>query len=660
VSLYAVDFETKGLYGEVLGFSIVGDDFETSLPWNAVNRGLLELYLEGSSLVVAVQPGEPWLVFHNAKYDVRIARQNGLRVAKGSYHDTQVLSYVLDASQVTHGLDACCQREGIPGKYDRDNIQWEVWDDEMQVYCLQDGRATRQLADIYLERLRQDARAWDLYTHVELPYVEVLMEMETTGFFINVPKAEKLYRILGRRSEAMLAWMQQQVGVIPGNEMVYKRRLQLNGVMQKVLVQELMPIDTDLPATFGSVPYEIVKSNVKTVRVEYPTWVFVDDGEEYETTGIAATDKYDHCEVKLFNPNSNRHIIHHMNKLGWEPSKFTKTGMESTSAEALEEYDYYPFVKVYLKHAEITKIKDTFLNAFLTGADEYGMLHGEFKGTTTLTGRLSSANPNLQNIPTRGSFGKQMRGLIIAPEGWVIVGIDLSNIEARMLAHLVAKYCSDTRMAEAFAAGVDFHQTNADAWGVSRSDAKTLLFGSLYGAGAKKLGGGDWKKGKAMIDRLNQNAPALQRLKEMVWKSCAKHGMVHSQFGRRLVYPTIDINYSRKVAKTLVAMGKLSPGDVEDMAKGLVAKAQRQVFNAVLQGSSADVLKILTLQVMDYAHELGAFLAAAVHDELLFYVKVDKSEELATYLSKEFKSPLLSHCPIGGDAKIGTSWLSVH
>lgn len=247
---------------------------------------------------------------------------------------------------------------------------------------------------------------------------------------------------------------------------------------------------------------------------------------------------------------------------------------------------------------------------------------------------------NLQNLWRDGEIGATIRSLITVPPGYHIVGSDLSNIEARVLAHYLSLVFGFTALADAFTQGVDFHQVNADLWGCTRPQAKLLLYALLYGAGIKKIAlglGVSDKEAKAIIDKVYDGMP-IQDLKEKLWESCRKRkGVIYTCLGRRLYYPHINARDHEKRAK-----------------------AERQTFNALLQGGAADILKVLTLKALPTAHTMGAYLAASIHDELLFYCPEKNVEGLKLWLDETFKTPLLSHCPIKGEAKSGMSWLEVH
>ena len=288
-------------------------------------------------------------------------------------------------------------------------------------------------------------------------------------------------------------------------------------------------------------------------------------------------------------------------------------------------------------------------------------------------------------MPSGGAYGHLIRSLVIAPEGNDIVGIDLSNIEGRVLAHYLAMAMGDHSMADIFANGLDFHSMNVVNWGLApgftyeqirdkvdatakaaRNSAKTLLYASLYGAGPEKIGQGDKKKGLALLRTLEENAPAMIALKEQVWDTCARNGgVIHDFFGRRLVYRNMVPEHAMKEAKEMIEAdeaNKLFSHNPKKIAKMLESRAKRQVFNSLLQGTAASVLKIITLSVFKRrdAEGFSTRFCAPVHDELQMYSLVGETRRLKRMLEEEFSMPLLTHCDIMGEAAHGKSWGETH
>jgi len=356
---------------------------------------------------------------------------------------------------------------------------------------------------------------------------------------------------------------------------------------------------------------------------------------------------YSHCKLEEFNPNSDEHVRVHLSRLGVELEKETKTGKLSVDKFVLADLAGNPdprvseFVSAMIELNQYSTVESTFLNNFESKRDLHGRLRCSFNQCVTLTGRLSSSNPNLQNIPARGELGDMMRSLVVAPPGYKLISIDLSNIEGRVVAHYLSKVMRDSRMEQTFRSGVDFHSANQKDWGLdTRAQAKTLLYAFIYGASAVKLGGGNKEVGLELIRRLEVNMPALLDLKTTIIQEAKKRRQpfVRTLYGRRLYYPDLTTRDFK-----------------------LRARAERQVVNALIQGSAADILKHLLIQAVPIIHKYGGTLLLQVHDELVMEVPTESARLLADALTALFEECLLlTHCPIAGEAKIGDNWNEVH
>jgi DNA polymerase I-like protein with 3'-5' exonuclease and polymerase domains len=667
-----VDIETNNLEGDIIWCIGYCDEFGRShvaIPGTDGQEGIQKMFDQHT------------LVFHNAAFDVRVLRKHGYHIPEASYYDTMVMSYVWEPGMDGgHSLRAWGDRLKYPKG---EHSDWSQLSDEMIAYCHRDCELTLEVFYHLKGKLHSDIKAWDLLYQVELPFIEVIIEMETTGFYFDNTTAESL---LAQWSAARHTLEQENLSsiLVPGEEKVYSNNRQVDSLASTITSHFVSPVmynedewhkyaddieeyTTKFAATKLGV-IQFIRSALTVLKADdyryneaallalsSTTDLRLSEIHKYivryyhrelfsllfsSTTRNGVT-TYNHCKLQEFNPNSGKHkqwLLYDKHKL--TPPKYTESGQPSTDDESLS-----------LLAGELPVAKT--LSEIATSTKHIGMvqgyrerlegrkLKGSFNQCITLTGRLSSTNPNLQNIPTRGDMGQEIRKLFHAPEdtGLSIVGIDLSNIEGRVLAHYLSKVEGDTRMADTFAAGVDFHQANADAWQVTRNEAKTLLYACLYGAGDTKLGNGDKNRGKELRDKLDKNMPALQRLKEKVWTTCRERGHIYTAFGRRLVYKGMQSN---------------------DRAE--VARAKRQVFNAMLQGTAADVLKILVLGALRDVQAAGvvAWLIANVHDEALFYTYKEDATELCYILNERFEQPLLSHCPIEGTAKIGNTWYDVH
>ena len=169
-----------------------------------------------------------------------------------------------------------------------------------------------------------------------------------------------------------------------------------------------------------------------------------------------------------------------------------------------------------------------------------------------------------------------------------------------------------------------------------------------------------------LLNLLNNNVPAIAKLKEAVWSTGVENGgVMHDLFGRRLVYPNLDFDHALKEAKQRIkedVEGKLFTSNPKQLARVFQSRAQRQVFNGVLQGTAATILKIITLQCFKDRDTLGLAMkfAAPVHDELQTYVREDHTAQAKAMLEKNFSLELLTHCPIEGEAESGKNWAQTH
>lgn len=198
----------------------------------------------------------------------------------------------------------------------------------------------------------------------------------------------------------------------------------------------------------------------------------------------------------------------------------------------------------------------------------------------------------------------------------------------------MARFHGERRLAQAFVDKVDFHQVNADAWGVERTPAKTILYSSLYGAGASKIGNGDKARGEAILDTVRKNCPAMFDIKDTVWDALRRGGgVIHTWLGRRLVYPNIG-----------------------SKDRQLRAQDERASFNAVLQGTAADIFKCIVLST-DYAGVPGT-LIANIHDEGQWYTT--DGDALAAEVQPHFCHGYGLDVPLDGEAKVGYTWNDVH
>ena len=342
-------------------------------------------------------------------------------------------------------------------------------------------------------------------------------------------------------------------------------------------------------------------------------------------------------------------------------SRKTKTGY-STDAAVLDKLQGdHPIVDDLLEHRTLSKLKSTYVDALpqLVRADT-GRVHTDFNQAATGTGRLSSSNPNLQNIPIRTEFSRQIRKAFLPEAGWLMVSADYSQIELRILAHL----SQEPVLIEAYQNNRDVHTLTAqllfekeEVTADERRFGKTINFGVVYGMGAIKFGrsmGKTSKDGKEFIAKFNQRYSKVFEFLEGVKKSAIALGYVSTILGRRR-YLTFDKNGSLQRLR-----GK-NPEDIhsEQLARLSRDDAQslRAAANAPIQGSSADIIKLAMIEVNKILQNYQARLLLQVHDELIFEVPPDEWEELQPKIRTAMENALQLSVPLIVDIHAGQNWM---
>ncbi|MEG3841412.1 DNA polymerase I [Microcoleus sp. herbarium14] len=341
-------------------------------------------------------------------------------------------------------------------------------------------------------------------------------------------------------------------------------------------------------------------------------------------------------------------------------SRKTKTGY-STDAAVLDKLQGdHPIVDDLLEHRTLSKLKSTYVDALpqLVRADT-GRVHTDFNQAATGTGRLSSSNPNLQNIPIRTEFSRQIRKAFLPEAGWLMVSADYSQIELRILAHL----SQEPVLIEAYQNNRDVHTLTAqllfekeEVTADERRFGKTINFGVVYGMGAIKFGrsmGKTSKDGKEFIAKFNQRYSKVFEYLEKVKKEAIALGYVTTILGRR--------RYLNFQSDTLSDLKGRNPQDIHsDRLKSLSrddAQSLRAAANAPIQGSSADIIKLAMIEVQKILQNYQARLLLQVHDELIFEVPPDEWEELQPKIRTAMENALPLSVPLTVDIHAGQNWM---
>jgi len=352
---------------------------------------------------------------------------------------------------------------------------------------------------------------------------------------------------------------------------------------------------------------------------------------------------------EMFNINSPKQLQDILFKrLGLKPVRKTKTGL-STSLEVLEELaNQHDLPRKILEFRSIFKLKSTYVDALPQLVNpKTGRIHTSYNQAVAATGRLSSSDPNLQNIPVRTPEGRKIRRAFVPEEGYRFVSADYSQIELRMMAHV----SGDERLRQAFSSGEDIHaSTAASVFGTSpahvtpdmRRKAKAINFGIIYGMGpfnlARQIGVG-LKMAKQYLEDYYATYAGVRKFMEELPEQAKKDGFVTTILGRRRYLP--DLNNPNKIAQQA---------------------AQRMAINTTMQGSAADLMKLAMIHVDAAIKKSGipARLILQVHDELILEAREDCAQDAASLLKEEMQGAYPLSVPLVVDTAIGRNWEEAH
>jgi DNA polymerase-1 len=330
-----------------------------------------------------------------------------------------------------------------------------------------------------------------------------------------------------------------------------------------------------------------------------------------------------------------------------KPMKYGKGKVVSTAQDVLEELaEHHPIAALVIEHRQLQKLKGTYLDALPQLADPEGRIHTTFNQVGTATGRLSSTNPNLQNIPTRTAIGREIRAAFIAAPGNLLMSADYSQIELRLMAH----FSQDPLLLNAYRTGIDIHSlTASEVFGIpiaqldkeTRARAKAVNFGIVYGIspfGLAQQLGIDQKTAKTYIDTYFERYAGVRRFIDETLETVRREQAVRTHFGR--VRPIPDI-------------GSRNPN-----MRGF---AERTAINTPLQGTAADLIKLamIALDREIAKRNLKSRMTLQVHDELLFDVVPEEAEELQSLVQHEMEHVAQFSIPIVADVGLGHNWRDI-
>ena len=421
--------------------------------------------------------------------------------------------------------------------------------------------------------------------------------------------------------------------------------------LKNILEQELKKNDAEKLFYEIEMPLVPVLVNIESNGVRLDTEALKQSSEHF-TTRLQSIEKEIYTlaegEFNIASPKQVGEILFDKLKIV-EKAKKTKTGQYVTSEEVLESLrNKHDIIGKILEYRGLKKLLSTYIDALPQLINpKTGRIHTSFNQTVTATGRLSSSNPNLQNIPIRDEDGKEIRKAFIPDDGCSFFSADYSQIELRIMAHL----SEDKNMIDAFLSGYDIHAATAakiykvdikEVTADMRRKAKTANFGIIYGIsvfGLAERMNVDRKEAKELIDGYFETYPQVKSYMDKSIQVAREHGYVETIFHRKRFLP--DINSRNAVVR---------------------GYAERNAINAPIQGSAADIIKVAMARIYERfkAEGLKAKMILQVHDELNFSVPAKEKEIVEQVVIEEMEKAYRMHVPSKADCGWGTNWLEAH
>jgi len=417
--------------------------------------------------------------------------------------------------------------------------------------------------------------------------------------------------------------------------------------LQGVFAKKLAEMDLERVYREIELPLIGILAEMERIGIKVDVEALREASEELEREIEALTRRIHQTAGREFNINSPQQVGEVLEAHGLIVTRRTKkTGRISTSADVLEELaEEHELPRLILEYRELVKLKGTYIDALPRLVNpETGRVHTTFNQTGTATGRLSSASPNLQNIPVRTPLGRRIRRAFVAESGWLLLSADYSQIELRILAHMTG----DPEMTEAFRRGLDIHahvartifgaQTPEQEQELRRL-AKIVNFGIAYSIGAFGLAqrtGLSRREAQRVIENYYRTYRGVRRFMEATPEQARRTGYVRTLFGRIRPIP-----------------------DIANKNPSLRARAEREAINAPIQGTAADLVKLAMIRVHQALQRYGlrSRLLLQVHDELLLEVPEDEREVAPLLVRTEMENVHRLNVPLVVEVGMGRNWM---
>ena len=532
-------------------------------------------------------------------YDVRSSRY------EGDYQAFLAQLFGPGVKKVAHGVKELCEKlleEGIQG-------EGFVFDTQLAAYLLDPTAGSYDLPKLSMQYFRkelEESRAWQ--------------DEEAFGALSDQVKAQAKWYADNAFIDALYEKLAPQLDELGLTKLLQEMEIPLCSVLANMERRGVL-VDKGALSRFG----EMLTGRI----VDTQKAIYEQAGEEFN----------------ILSPKQLGHIL--FEKLGLPPVKKTKTGY-STNAEVLEKLQYqHPIVSLVLEYRQLTKLNSTYVEGLSKVIAGDGRIHTSFQNTVTATGRLSSTEPNLQNIPVRTALGAEMRTMFVARPGWVLVDADYSQIELRLLAHV----SGDEAMIQAFRDGVDIHTVTASqVFGVSpdrvtadmRRAAKAVNFGIVYGISPFSLSQDihvSVAQAKSYMEKYFAHYAGVRAYMDGVVEQGKSQGYVSTLYGRRRWLPELkSSNFNTR------------------------SFGERVALNMPIQGTAADIIKLAMIRVEHRLAQEGlqAQLVLQVHDELIVECPQAEADTVARLLTQEMEGVAQLAVPLTAEAKVGQTWAEAH
>ncbi len=532
-------------------------------------------------------------------YDVRSSRY------EGDYHALLAQLFGPGVKKVAHGVKELCEKlldEGIQG-------EGFVFDTQLAAYLLDPTAGSYDLPKLSMQYFKKELEEGRAYRDEEAFGALSDQVKAQTQWYEDNALIGALYETLGKQLE--------ELGL---TQLLEDMEIPLCSVLANMERRGVL-VDRGALARFG----EMLTGRIADTQKE----IYAQAGEEFN----------------ILSPKQLGHIL--FEKLGLPPIKKTKTGY-STNAEVLEKLQYqHPIVSLVLEYRQLTKLNSTYVEGLSKVIAPDGRIHTSFQNTVTATGRLSSTEPNLQNIPVRTALGAEMRTMFVSRPGWVLVDADYSQIELRLLAHM----SGDEEMIQSFRDGVDIHTVTASqVFGVSpdrvtsdmRRAAKAVNFGIVYGISPFSLSQDihvSVAQAKSYMEKYFEHYAGVRAYMDGVVEQGKRQGYVSTLYGRRRWLPELkSSNFNTR------------------------SFGERVALNMPIQGTAADIIKLAMIRVENRLKQEGlqAQLVLQVHDELIVECPEAEADTVAKLLTQEMEGVAQLSVPLTAEAKVGRTWAEAH